>query len=648
MKRSLVERYRIERLNRLIVERTVSRGTAPSKVFQTWAYLTLNGPKTVAELQAELPKTLSSNTAINFCVSNNVLLRNGNIISANPTYNWDDEGVVSPQLQQAKIAIASREATKGMPGHNADIDLDEVEDTPKVINNTVKSAPKTRNNVVNDAPEIQPSTMQRGRRSSVRPNLFSAKLDDVKAAVAEGQDVNTPNGKNVYPLVHACRNAKHDNQGNEIIKYLLEQGADPNRLDGKKHVLFTLIYKGNDEAARMLAEHGADLTTYYKGMLPASYALGSPYFNQESCVYLIPEKAASLSGYYYAIRELIEDTVKLHNASSISDKIYRDILNKICDGVSIEDLDRVITRNIQAKDMSNPNGILCNFYTKLGEMPRSIYTYDYNKEILKKMYSFIKRAAKGELHIRDVKDFLFQCEEVSRAMNAPVDFMFDFITDDFLRDFNDYDALRSIIIKGIQKDRGDLLERIDKNVKDVFSANDMISALASSKVGRKTSIEACDLIKKALKSNRGETHLNRYSVDAARKSKNAYLIDFLLENDFADDLLYGISDPYNSDVLSPEFKKVLKSSGVKIKKWSENDMADQLNRREADRWAAIIAGKILDDEWNTDCERYVNSNPEILNDDRIKDLLDTMNNLTVRQLKRKLASIPKEEDEYDF
>ena len=58
--------------------------------------------------------------------------------------------------------------------------------------------------------------------------------------------------------------------------------------------------------------------------------------------------------------------------------------------------------------------------------------------------------------------------------------------------------------------------------------------------------------------------------------------------------------------------------------------------------------KIETDEWNSACERYVTNDPSILLDERIQKALDDNNNITSRQLKQRIARMPKDTDKYDF
>ena len=86
----------------------------------------------------------------------------------------------------------------------------------------------------------------------VTRNIFRIK------SFAEQWDVNKPTGRHSTLLTAAC--CQNGDTINEIIKILLEKGANPNVLDKDKDTpLLLSIKRKNYEAVKMLIEHGADV-----------------------------------------------------------------------------------------------------------------------------------------------------------------------------------------------------------------------------------------------------------------------------------------------------------------------------------------------------------------------------------------------------
>lgn len=85
---------------------------------------------------------------------------------------------------------------------------------------------------------------------------FNGQMDQVRAALDQGADVNFRGKGNVTPLVAAARNGHFD-----VIKYLVEHGADINKRDNvrEKSALLAAAFKGHYDIAEYLIEHGADI-----------------------------------------------------------------------------------------------------------------------------------------------------------------------------------------------------------------------------------------------------------------------------------------------------------------------------------------------------------------------------------------------------
>ena len=221
-KEKLLEK-RLSRLERVIVERSIGKNSEPSKAYRIWDYLMNNGPTSVADLKRVLPDDITR--AINFFAKNDLLVKNGDMVSANADYAWDDVGVIPRTAEQEVL-----------------------NDIGNKLNST--------NTDSSDSPTPT-------RRRDVKANLFSRKIEEVKAAIDAGQDVNQINDKGQTPLFYAC-STKTDT--GPIVELLLENGADPTiTINGDRNQCISLAIKNkNSSVIKALALGGVALSGIYK------------------------------------------------------------------------------------------------------------------------------------------------------------------------------------------------------------------------------------------------------------------------------------------------------------------------------------------------------------------------------------------------
>ena len=88
------------------------------------------------------------------------------------------------------------------------------------------------------------------------PLMFATRVGDlasVELLVAAGADVNVESAYGIG----ATALAAHSNHA-DVVGFLLENGADPNALNGGYSALHAAILRGNERAVRTLLDHGAD------------------------------------------------------------------------------------------------------------------------------------------------------------------------------------------------------------------------------------------------------------------------------------------------------------------------------------------------------------------------------------------------------
>ena len=623
MKDSLLEQYklqkRLEVLESLIVEKSVGRGGEPSNAMKVWQLLTDNGPMTRQQIQSSgLSATATAGASLNFYVAHDLLTKTGDRFAANPDYAWDDVGII-PRTAQQELVNSLRDIP------NVD-DIDEVPVEPPTKGRT-------------------PREPRQPRVREVKQNLFSRKYDEVKAAIDAGQDCKAANDKGVTPLVHACRDPK--NQSANIVKLLLDHGANPNDLDGKRPVLFTALTRRDYDVVKELASHGADLETIYRHDYPVMYAMNDGV-TDDTLLALVKPKALD-SGRCWT--PFLDEISGRHLEGRISDSLYNAIIDKMFDGVSTDNLYRNVRSTPITSELNKDVMTIANKFTSRGELPPiGAYWWRYSNrnsaKALNNYYKLLVRAANGELKVRHADDFFRYCDEICVALNKPNDFAFKFITDEWLRQANP-DSLYAVIINCINKNDTNTLIKIAKIKPDYIDSSGIVHHLATNNVNKQVTAATCRILNSSLRT--GSFSLSHYAIIRVRATNNAYLVEYLFDRGFADDILYGIKDVENSTILSSTVKSVVKDLGIRTKDWDDDNVRRQMdNARRHDSMVNSIVNKIEDDEWNRDCERYITEDPSILSDERVQKALDDNNNVTSRQLKQRIARMPKDPDKYDF
>ena len=620
MSNSLLEKYklqkRLEVIESLIAERSIGRGGEPSNAMKVWQLLTDNGPMTKQQIQnSGLSATATATASLNFYVANNLLTKTGDRFAANPDYAWDDVGVIPRTAQQELM-------------------------------NSLRDVP-----IVNDTDEIpvEPITKDRTTRKprvkEVKQNLFSRKYDEVKAAIDAGQDCRVANDNGVTPLVYACRDPK--NQSANIVKLLLDNGANPNDLDGKRPVIFTALEKRNYDVVKELASHGADLDTLYKHIIPIAYAIYNGV-TDDTLLALVKPKALEIGGRWSLILEEISDR---HLGGSISDSLYNAIVDKMFDGVSTDTLYRFVSGKIITSEFSKDVMTIANKFTSRGELPPidpfwEWWHSDKDVKALNNYYKLLVRAANGELKVREAGKFFSYCDGVCDALGKPNDFAFKFITDEWLRNAS-LNSLKAVVINCIDAKDTNALIKVAKIKPERLNASLIVTYLAMSDADNKVTAAVCRILNSCLR--KSSTALSESAIEKVRNTKNAYLVEYLFDRGFADYILYGIRDAENSSELSPTVRSVIKDLGIETKDFRDDNVRRQADdSRRRDEKIDLIVLKIETDEWNSECERYVTNDPSILLDERIQKALDDNNNITSRQLKQRIARMPKDTDKYDF
>lgn len=603
MKYSLLENYRLEKriakLEGILLERTFGKAGEPSKAYQIWDYLMNNGPKTVSQLQQVFPKSISSITNIKFFAKNDLLVMDGNLVSANPEYSWDDVGVI-PRTMQQELTNDLRNGKLPLAGEYNQ--------------------------------EEEPAQTRTPRNSKVKPNLFSRKFDNVKAAVDAGQDVNQTDSAGRTPLVYACFDNKRSS--GPIVEYLLEHGADANDEFVNKPVLLTAIRFHNTDAIKALVEHGANINIKHNGLKPIEYAyLKCDMFDDTLLLLASPD---------IVVNDIILSLSSLTVKGKITVDLYTKLVNTL---VNKSSMDRILPNAVEREILSNMF-VLLDRYMDLGVWRGvQVWLADTvtNSDIINKLYKRIKLVCAGGYDIDGVSTFFKVAHTICKKAGKPDDFIYDFITDDWIKNTRNIYNVTSVVIDAASRNDTSTLSKVVKSKRDDLAVNDLINAVVDSNlnIDNRSMNLLCRIIGNCLKDRKPlQTTLAKIGM----KCSNKYLINFMIDSGYGPDILSSITGAREPSKL---FKSIAEENGLDVNGYDINKYNKDTERQVEKR---NLISYVEDDIFRF-AEDVLKKYPELLNDkDVVKVIKDHKNNssYTAVQLRRRLKDIHTDEPIYNF
>ena len=638
MKSSLLESYKLQRrisaLESIINERTVGPNGQPSKAYQIWDYLMNNGPTSVDDLKSALPKDITK--YINFFADNDLLHKNGNMISANANYSWDNVGVI-PRTAQQEL----------MQDIRNNIDAPSMDDLMNAMNTPEDEIPQETPTPARRGRQPQERPARTPRIREVKKNLFSKKFEEVKAAVDAGEDVNKRNDNGQTPLLFAC-NSRTGGNG-DLIAYLVQHGADITASHRGFNSFLLACKNNNDEAVKVLLENDTNYTirTPYTYFRNTNYKIKTPELAELAASRERGKFNSDLHKFYHWF--FARDIISLNQ--------YERIMSMI-----IENSDGTyeVSRYTLNDEIIEGTIITINEFAKKFKyliMPYIDTLKSPNRDMkdLKRLLELCRECASGSL-----KRYNLSIESFLAIYNALAE-----VTDTKLS-VSDYDAMFSNaeFLSNLSNDE------VGQIVYDSFENKNttILNALVKSKVRRcpvKTSISIVlkfinnnrdkDLTKTLIKltNKKLPDNMRYYTRDVVGRVNNEYFIEYLIDAGMGDSLYevclnsVGLSETDNTCV------KVLKENGYEF----PSDYKDSLDKSTQIRLANNakesrnytingIISKIERDEWSRDLERAVTEDPTLLLEDEVQDAIEKNNTFTSRQLKRKIAALPK--DIYDL
>ena len=613
-KEKLLEK-RLSRLERVLVERSIGKNSEPSKAYRIWDYLMNNGPTSVADLKRVLPDDITR--AINFFAKNDLLVKNGDMVSANADYAWDDVGVIPRTAEQEVL-----------------------NDIGNKLNST--------NTDSSDSPTPT-------RRRTVKANLFSRKVEEVKAAIDAGQDVNHINDKGQTPLIYAC-GSKTDT--GPIVELLLENGADPTiTINGDRNQCISLAIKNkNISVIKALALGGVALHNIYKNTDCYLCAL-IDYLDEATFSKVLDKHFSSNTRLYtYILNSIIKSAFRKYGTIVIA-KILNICFSNVGKGY---DLDQFIPNLPNIGDYIIPDELceeILNICIKNGCVPNckgienDYSLWGKNKYISKMLFGTVNDVCSGKLKLYDESSEYFN---IIDFISSKYGWAIDNITDILTQSVIDRQSARwgwRYIYRAEESDKIKLLrkfkfKRLKQQVQDIgmyilplLNTNNKELTIALFKQTRSYIISFIDY------------YLSNGLVSNITGIKNKYFFECLLDLDdseyignklahFCSRSAYSTNSQVCIDALAEagydlnkddiDYNKIKNNNGL------INDIIDHIN----------------DDTMSTNTRRTIEADPSILANSRIQDALNKADddNTTARQIRTMYDrwAATAEKDKYDM
>ena len=611
-KEKLLEK-RLSRLERVIVERSIGKNSEPSKAYRIWDYLMNNGPTSVADLKLVLPDDITR--AINFFAKNDLLVKNGDMVSANADYAWDDVGVI-PRTAEQEV-------------------LNDIGNKLNIANTDSSDSPTPT------------------RRRTVKANLFSRKIEEVKAAIDAGQDVNQINDKGQTPLLYAC-GSKTDT--GPIVELLLENGADPTiTINGDRNQCISLAIKNkNISVIKALALGGVALYNIYKNTDCYLCAL-IDYLDEATFSKVLDKHFSSNTRLYtYILNSIITSAFRKYGTIVVA-KILNICFSNVGKGY---DLDQFIPNlpNIGAYIIPDE---LCeemlNICIKNGCVPNCVgIRNDYslwgkNKYISKMLFGTVNDVCSGKLKLYDGSSEYFSIIDfISNKYGWAIDNIADILTQSVI----DRQSARwgwRCILKAKESDKIKLLRKFKFKRLPQSDFSTFILPLLNT--------NNKELIRALFKQTRSyivgdiDYYLSNGLASHITGIKNKYFFEYLLDLDdsgyignklahFCSRSAYRTNSQVCIDALTEAGYDLNKAdidyNKIKNNNSLINDIIDHIN----------------DDTMSTNTRRTIEADPSILANSRIQDALNKADddNTTARQIRtmydRWVATA--EKDKYDM
>lgn len=639
---------RLKRLERLVYEKTVGRGGADSRAYTIWKLLRDEGPMTRPEIRNRLGYT----TPIVEMEAENCVTKSGNLYSANLDYNWEDVGAIPRTADQeraqmgpsaADIAAAMRDANNG--------EFDERPSRGKATR-----APR------------QPRSAR-----AVTPNMFSRKFAEVKQAVDNGEDVNQKNDKGKTPLMWALTSNKPDSE--EIARYLIDHGANVNVGDSRNMAVISYAVKYNHpNVVRYMLDHGGEDLRINSRM---SY-IGAGRSNT-SLLEVAAQNGWPLKDLLILIQPMFFNSVWAYELLSNVLRTYYKDSSPAEKQAFVNHCVNMHLNSVSDKDMavSNMSGVTrlngleyrsigkyfrnairdAGYVPYLGNMYNRSNLAGNEQEIYDIARDLISGKLKNTLSTSPFSTFLQYLGDACSALNRPSlggDVLNQSIIDSMPNDWA-WELLDDAIYDG--SDSVNDMVKLKFKKPSISRMCSILKRLAESRATNSDSDRAitrqvCKLLSKYihfLSFNPGNSSTTGfYTLNRIAESHNKYLIDFLIDCGFGQDLADSRTNNKSKECIDALFDANI----IRTDDKSQDERTAMANKRSLNAFINIIIYAIEHDRMDVSLQSRIREDASVLLDPRVQEAINEADpdNITARQLRIQAdrAKADEVKDTYDF
>ena len=474
--------------------------------------------------------------------------------------------------------------------------------------------------------------------------LFSSDINEVEAAIDEGQDVNQLNDKGQTPLVVAC--SSKSASSTEIVKLLLDNGADPNIKTKRILALGAAIKAKNIENILALIDAGAKTVwgpNSRDSKIAYEEALKSKIFNINVLSALIlnddtlePRKIKyCLFNILYSILTYV-DNIGTNNYIKLCKAIYNKVLQHITpeeafikqSNIASTEIEKHITVTVDEMMRYNIFHVFTEMNTwqidKWDDESKRLYLNYATKAIQSQCKMFNPNVV--EHTIKRIKDYF-------NKANASID---DY-TPEYINSLSQ-NAVVTIIADAIRLNRSDILKAVINAQRSDLNADNIISNVynSSQKFEPKISNLICKII---ANTTAYKKHELGFAAQMAAQKDDELLINWFLDAGYRDAML-------DARITSATFERIVADNGY-IKPFQDDPRITSRNLID------ITKRYIKNDFMIREIIQTIEANPDVLDDPGIKMLLNSYDNITTRQLKaiinkNKRGQINQATADYDF
>lgn len=637
---------RIAKLEKLMLERSVGRG-GQSIAMNIWSFLMDHGPATKEEIDSALGSRYSNTTALNSWVKPGLIVKQGNQYVANPNYVWDDVGVInrsSAGPSAADIAAAMQDANDGEFG------------------------------------DEQPSTRSRGRATrasrqprqrTIVPNLFSRKFAEVKQAVDNGEDINQRDDKGKTPLIWALMSNKPEAE--EIAQYLFDHGARLNMGDsrGVTPVVYAVKYN-HPNIVRYILDHRNDLQINSRmsyigagrgrtSLLEVAAQNGWPLKDLPMLI----QPSFFNSGWAYELLSNVLGTYYKDSSPAEKQAFANYCINTHFDSTDDNDIAMSNMASVTGLNRINNRSVgkyFRNAIRDAGYVPYLSNTYNRaslagnEQEIYDIARDLISGKLKNTLSTSSFSTFLQYLGDACTALNRPSlvgEVLNQNVVDSMPNDWA-WELLDDAIY-----DRSDSINDMVKLKFKKPSLNRMQSMLrclaesqANSDSGRAITRQVCKLLSKYIHflsfnpESSGTT--GTYTLNRIAESHNKYLIDFMIDHGFGQDLADSRANNKSKECIDA----LSDANIIRTDDKSQDERTAMSNKRSLNTFIDSIIYAIEHDRMDVHLQSRIREDASVLLDLRVQEAIDEADpdNITARQLRIQADRARPDEvkDTYDF